>query len=80
MADVKIVPTPNGPNMITGVVGLAWPSGHGISKGGEADKSGVILLCRCGHSQDKPFCDGHHKTVGFQSVEGDATAHKPPAQ
>ncbi len=24
-----------------------------------------VALCRCGSSQNKPFCDGQHKAVGF---------------
>ena len=25
-----------------------------------------VTLCRCGHSNNKPFCDGTHKLVGFR--------------
>ena len=28
-----------------------------------------ISLCRCGHSQTKPLCDGTHKTCGFVADE-----------
>ncbi len=27
-----------------------------------------IALCRCGHSANKPFCDGAHRQHGFQST------------
>ena len=27
-----------------------------------------IGLCRCGHSDNKPFCDGAHRQSGFQSM------------
>lgn len=34
-----------------------------------------IALCRCGASLRKPFCDGAHKTCGFQAND---TATPPP--
>ena len=26
-----------------------------------------FALCRCGHSENKPFCDGAHRGAGFES-------------
>lgn len=32
-----------------------------------ADGKFVVELCRCGHSSDKPRCDGTHRKVGFKA-------------
>ena len=29
--------------------------------------AGRVILCRCGHSRNKPFCDGSHERVEFHS-------------
>ena len=39
--------------------------------GGEKNVPGPLAFCRCGQSQNKPFCDGTHRKVGFQAPKGE---------
>ena len=35
------------------------------TNGKEEMKEGSVALCRCGASNNKPFCDGTHRKIGF---------------
>lgn len=37
-------------------------------EGNKMEVGAAFSLCRCGQSSNKPFCDGTHKQVGFQSA------------
>ena len=52
----------DGPYVITGDVELM---GDNIRFGDGASKE-HYTLCRCGASQNKPFCDGMHRTINFK--------------
>lgn len=59
-----ITSTENGPYLVTGDVTI---SDH---DGGHYEISGTTAaLCRCGHSSNKPFCDGSHKREDFEATE-----------
>ncbi len=65
MSDVKITVTENGPLSIKGPVILADQDGNQYDT---AERKRVVL-CRCGGSTTKPFCDGTHSRTGFQAAE-----------
>jgi len=60
---VKVIIANNGPIRLEGDFGILDAQGQAFGLGGRT----VISLCRCGHSENKPFCDGAHKRYGFES-------------
>ena len=79
----KIVVTKDGPYTVSGSVPIAiqiiTPNKEGFSwewkEGKPFDGKSSYALCRCGHSESKPFCDGSHTKVGF---DGRETASRVP--
>ncbi|MBD3853934.1 MAG: CDGSH iron-sulfur domain-containing protein, partial [Acidobacteria bacterium] len=54
-------PAPNGPLLVSGPLEIMAGTGRAI------DRTTNTALCRCGASENKPYCDGTHTKVGFQS-------------
>jgi CDGSH-type Zn-finger protein len=54
----------NGPIRLEGEFEISDAQGKQFGLAGRT----VISLCRCGHSANKPFCDGSHRREGFESV------------
>jgi CDGSH-type Zn-finger protein len=61
MSEVTIQVRANGSLKVTGPVTLVDAEGREF----ELPQGSAIALCRCGHSQNKPFCDKSHARVGF---------------
>lgn len=57
---LEITLAKNGPILLRGPVAV-------VSTDGEACAGARGALCRCGHSANKPFCDGAHATAGFEA-------------
>lgn len=58
---VSITPKLNGPLQVSGNLEVVSGTGRTINR---VTKT---TLCRCGHSANKPYCDGSHARVGFKS-------------
>ena len=63
MHDVTIKVRENGTYLVKGNVTLTDADGNPYSV--EAN----FVLCRCGQSKTKPFCDGSHRESGFSATE-----------
>jgi len=61
--EVTIKVRDNGPYKVTGPVRLIDADGNAF----ELPDEGSIVLCRCGKSLTKPFCDKAHRESGFDS-------------
>ncbi len=62
MADIIIEIRDNGPLLVKGGAALTDASGNSY------ETKETLFLCRCGQSDNKPFCDGTHKRRGFEST------------
>ena len=62
MGDPNIKVKPNGPYRVTGPITVTDAQGKEIV----VEDGRGISLCRCGQSDNKPYCDGTHGRVGFQ--------------
>jgi CDGSH-type Zn-finger protein/uncharacterized Fe-S cluster protein YjdI len=58
---LKVSLAKDGPLLVNGNLTINGSSGRSSWKGSRT------ALCRCGASNNKPFCDGAHKKIGFTS-------------
>ncbi|MBI3529079.1 MAG: CDGSH iron-sulfur domain-containing protein [Betaproteobacteria bacterium] len=58
---VIVKPIKNGPLEVSGNLELVSGTGRTLNR------TLQTWLCRCGESQNKPYCDGTHKKIGFKS-------------
>lgn len=58
---LRITPAPDGPLVISGNLTIYAASGRKAWQGRKC------ALCRCGASNNKPFCDGSHTSAGFEA-------------
>lgn len=58
--DTVVETLPNGPLLVYGNITVKDKEGN------ESKKHKVTAFCRCGHSQNKPYCDGNHVKAKFE--------------
>ena len=61
LTEVKIMA--DGPIVVSGDFEIIGP------KGQTYNKMKMISFCRCGASNNMPFCDGTHRKIGFRDIK-----------
>ena len=51
----------NGPLKVTGPITIVDSDEREFV----VPEGAAVVLCRCGHSSNKPFCDATHRRIGF---------------
>ena len=64
MADTTVTTRKNGPLLVQGGIKIMDADGNEIAIDGDNE---MVFLCRCGESDNKPFCDGTHRSAGFEA-------------
>jgi CDGSH-type Zn-finger protein len=72
----KILPLPNGPYYLLNDMEPKVVENLQNSKGELLSTVRGVALCRCGASNNKPFCDGTHGTIGFSSENKTTAANE----
>lgn len=60
--DTTIDVRPNGPLLVRGPVRIVGTDGQTLREDSR------VALCRCGQSENKPFCDATHRRIGFRAA------------
>jgi len=64
---VTIIVKKNGPYRVEATEGVEMKVVDADGKAFDLQGKAAFSLCRCGHSANKPFCDGTHGKIGFQA-------------
>lgn len=64
LPEVAVLAKAMGPIVVSADVAVTKPDGT------IDHRTGKTSFCGCGHSKNKPYCDGTHKTIGQENLAG----------
>lgn len=73
-SQTTIIPWPNGPLMVRGDIAVRDARGDLFTAGPR------FALCRCGASNNQPFCDLSHRQIGFRNNPRAVSTSREAAQ